>query len=1084
MTIGHSIGWILGLSLVLGAPALPLLLPQRAEGQAVELEEADRLQEQAKQLNKEGRYAEAISLVEKAVSILEKAIKPDHPNVAASLNNLAGHYDSQGLYGKAEPLYRRSLAILEKAFGPDHPDVATSLNNLAELYRNQGLYGKAEPLYRRSLAIREKAFGPVHPDVATSLNNLAVLHYFQGQNGKAEPLYRRSLAIREKAFGPVHPDVATSLNNLAELYRNQGLHGKAEPLYRRSLAIREKAFGPDHPDVATSLNNLAELYRNQGLYGKAEPLYRRSLAIREKAFGPVHPDVANSLNNLAELYYTQGWYGKAEPLYQRSLAILEKAFGPDHPDVATSLNNLAALYDSQGQYGKAEPLYQRSLAIREKVLGHDHPNVATSLNNLAFLYQNQGQYRKAESLYQHSLAIWEKVLGHDHPNVATSLNNLAFLYDSQGQYGKAEPLYQRSLAILKKAFGPDHPDVATSLNNLAEHYRDQGQYGKAEPLYQSSLTILKKTLGSKHLNVATSLNNLAGFYLSQKKFPKALTSLARGLDIEETNLISNLISGSEKDKREYLATFSGSTDSAISLHIQNMSTKPEAARLAFNSILRRKGRILNVLGSSIGLLRKRLNPSEQVLFTQLSEKYQQISTLASNPQGNQQTLPELEKEADTLQKQLLDRSAEFRQATLPVSIETVQKVIPANAAVLEFVQYQPFNPTAPQDKRFGDPHYAVYVLRSQGEPQWRELGTVSEFAPLLQEFKTTILNRMLPNEERLAAARALDAKLMEPVRGLIGKTDHLLIAPDGDLNLIPFAALLDKQNHYLLENYTITYLTSGRDLLRFQTHAKAKRPPLLLANPDFGTPNASANSDTLQDLAGLTFLPLTGTAEEATALEPLLNVKALTQKEATETVLKQNPSPVILHLATHGFFLEDQPLPKSDPKSDRLLIGHPPTLRIENPLLRSGLALAGANLHRSSESGILTALEVTGIDLQGTQLVVLSACQTGLGDIATGEGVYGLRRAFSLAGAESLVMSFWLTENTASKDLMVAYYQRLRKGEGRSQALRQVQLSMLKGELSKPGLDYSSPYNWAAFIPSGNWQPIDQWSAKPQKANL
>jgi CHAT domain-containing protein/Tfp pilus assembly protein PilF len=905
----HPIGWILGLSLVLGAPLVPLLLPQPIEAQTVELEEAKRLEQQAIQLYGQGRYTEAVLLAEKVV------------------------------------------------------------------------------------------------------------------------------------------------------------------------AIREKALGSDHPAVATSLNNLALFYLHQGQYGKAEPLYQRSLDISEKVLGRDHPDVATSLNNLALLYLHQGRYGEAEPLCQRSLAIREKTLGSDHPNVAASLNNLAGLYNTQGQYEKAEPLYQRSLDILKKVLGSDHPDVATSLNNLAGLYLHQEQYNAAELLYQHSLARFEKALGPDHPDVATSLNNLAGLYSTQGHYGKAEPLYQRSLAIREKTLGPDHPNVGTSLNNLAFLYFTQGHYGKAEPLYQRSLAIREKTLGSDHPNVGSSLNNLAVLYVSQKKFPQALSFLTQGLDIEETNLASNLISGSEKDKREYLALFSGSTDSAISFHLQNMPAKPEAARLAFNSVLRRKGRILDVLGSSIGVLRQRLKPSEQNLFTQLSEKYQQISTLASNPKGDRQTLPTLEKEAETLQKQLLDRSVEFRQATLPVSIEAVQKVIPANAALIEFIQYQPFNPTAPQNKRFAAPHYAVYVLRPQGEPQWRELGPVSDLAPLLKDFKNTILQRMTPKEDRIAAARALDDKLMEPVRALIGKTDHLLIAPDGDLNLIPFAALLDPQDHYLLENYTITYLTSGRDLLRFQTHTKAKRPPLVLANPDFGliSPTASSNPDASQDLAKFAFNPLAETAEEATALEPLLNVKALTQKEATETIIKQNPNPVILHLATHGFFLEDQPLPKPE----NSLNGQPPTLRIENPLLRSGLALAGANLHRRPEDGILTALEVTGIDLQGTQLVVLSACQTGRGDIANGEGVYGLRRAFTLAGAESQVMSLWNIENTAAKDLMVAYYQRLRKGEGRSQALRQVQLAMLKGELSKPNLDYAHPYNWAAFIPSGNWQPIDQWSVKP-----
>ena len=283
----------------------------------------------------------------------------------------------QGNYDRAVISARKALGIAEKIAGSNSPNVAESLNNLAGLYRSQGQYAQAEPLYKRSLAIWEKTLGPDHPDVATSLNNLAGLYMKQGQFALAEPLYKRSLAIWEKTLGSDHPNVATSLNNLAELYHDQGQYAQAEPLYKRSLAIWEKTLGPDHPNVAASLNNLAELYRNQGQYTESEPLYKRSLAIMEKALGPDHPNVATSLDNLAGLYDTQGQYAQAEPLYKRSLEIRETALGPDHSDVATSLNNLALLYRTQGQYALAEPIFKRALAIWEKTLGPDHPNVAS-----------------------------------------------------------------------------------------------------------------------------------------------------------------------------------------------------------------------------------------------------------------------------------------------------------------------------------------------------------------------------------------------------------------------------------------------------------------------------------------------------------------------------------------------------------------------------------------------------------------------------------------------------------------------------------------------------------------------------------
>jgi tetratricopeptide (TPR) repeat protein/CHAT domain-containing protein len=484
----------------------------------------------------QGQYAQAEPLYKRALAINEKVFGPDHLSVATGLNNLAYLSSTQGQYAQAEPLYKRSLAILEKALGPDHPNVAQSLNNLAGLYHARGRYAQAEPLYMRSLAIREKALGPDHPAVAQSLNDLAGLYRTQGHYAQAEPLYTRSLAIREKALGPDHPEVAQSLNNLALLYGNQGQHAHAEPLYKRSLAIDEKAFGPDHPEVAASLNNLADLYSTQGQHAEAEPLFKRSLAIKEKAFGPDHPDVALSLNGLAELYRIQGLYALAEPLYSRSLKIWERALGPDHPDVAASLNNLAALYSTQGRYAQAEPLHKRSLAIKEKALGPDHPDVAVSLNNLAGLYRTQGQYAQAEPLFRRSLAINEKALGPDHSSVARSLNNLAELYDAQGRYAQAEPLYMRSLAIDEKALGPHHPSVATTLNNLAGLYRRQGQHAQAEPLYKRSLAIDENALGPDHPSVGTSLNNLALLYKDQGQYAQAEPLYKRSLAIDEKAL--------------------------------------------------------------------------------------------------------------------------------------------------------------------------------------------------------------------------------------------------------------------------------------------------------------------------------------------------------------------------------------------------------------------------------------------------------------------------------------------------------------------------------------------------------------------
>jgi tetratricopeptide (TPR) repeat protein len=766
------------------------------------------------------------------------------------------------------------------------------MQQVIELY-NQGQYADAIPLAERALAIREKVLGAEHPDVATSLNNLALLYRAMGNYPQAEPLLQRALAIREKMLGAEHPDVATSLGNLALLYDEMGSYQQAEPLYQRALAIRERVLGVEHPDVATSLSNLAGLYRAMGNYQQAEPLLQRALAIREKALGAEHPDVAAaSLNSLAVLYSDMGNYQQAEPLLQRALAIREKVLGAEHPDVATSLNNLAGLYREMGNYPQAEPLLQRALSIWETVLGAEHPHVAVSLNNLALLYSNMGNYPQAEPLLQRALAIREKVLGAEHPDVANSLDNLANLYLKTGNYPKAEPLYQRALAIKEKALGAEHPQVASSLNNLEALYSDMGNYQQAESLLQQTLAIREKALGAEHPHVAQSLNNLAGLYWARGKSTQAITLLARGTNIEENNLEPILATGSEAQKHAYMETLSGIIDWTISMHLLEVPNNPEAAYLALTTLLRRKGRILDAVTDNLQTLRENLTPEDQELLDQLAATRSQLAALLFKeaedipPEEYRKKFANLKAKANQLENTLSRRSAQFRTESQPVTIEAVQQLIPVDTALIELVQYKPYNPAAKRDERWETPHYAAYILHATGEPQWLDLGEAAPINQTVAEFRHALQHRSGTIKQ---IARTLDEQLMQPIRQKLGNTNKLLLSPDSQLNLIPFAALVDENNNYLVENYAITYLTSGRDLLKLQHSSPSQSAPLLVANPDYSNPGdsapiacrdvtchvststggegfRSADSQRSTDLTTLEFQPLPGTAEEAVAV--------------------------------------------------------------------------------------------------------------------------------------------------------------------------------------------------------------------------
>lgn len=923
-----------------------------------------------------------------------------------------------------------------------------------------------------------------------------------GRFDQAVSPVERALAIRQRVLGPEHPSVAHPFNNLGLLHQDKGDYAKAEPLFIRALGIREKKLGPDHPDVASSLNNLASLYLNKGAYAKAEHLYRRGLLILEKALDPQHFKVAGNLNNLGVFYRNTGDYAKAEPLLQRAVSIWEKAVGPQHPEVALALNNLARLYDYKGDYLKAEPLFKRALTIREKALGADHPLVAGSLVYLANLYSDRGDNEQAEPLLQRALSIWEKV-GPEHPEVANTSNSLASLYLTRGDYAKAEPLLQRALSIWEKTQGPEHRNVAAALANLSNLYRKKGDYVKAEAFNERALAIFEKAMGPEHPDVAEALDALAALSAVKGDFVRAISFQLRANAISERNLALNLAAGSERQKLAYISLLSRQTDFTFSLHSQAAPDDPRALDLAFTTLLRRKGRVLDAMIDTVANLRRRFTPEDQKIFDQFVDLRSQLAALtlggagAAGSETYRTRIRPLEEEVEELEAKISSRSAEFRVQSQPVALDAVQAALPEGSALIEFVIY------TPQDIQTGKrkpPRYLAYLLAAQGRARWADLGEVGAIDHAVELWRRALRDPKRTDIKRLA--RIVDERVMQPARSLLngmpGETRRLLISPDGALNLIPFAALVDELDRYLVERYAISYLTSGRDLLRLQTSESSKNAPLVLANPLFGRAAAvAAHMDRRFGPPGkqagdqgqarvnprqIFFQSLPGTKHEALEIKALLSdAVVLVREEATEAALKKARAPRILHIATHGFFLNDQEPPSTEIRGGSG--GHNPsasnkrfdkgTPRIENPLLRSGLALAGVNEHRDGDDdGLLTAMEAASLDLWGTRLVALSACDTGVGEVKNGEGVYGLRRALALAGSETQVMSLWPAPDRETRSFMTGYYGRLLKGEGRGAALRQIQLEMPKDA------NLRHPYYWASFIQAGDWASLDGHSER------
>lgn len=637
------------------------------------------------------------------------------------------------------------------------------------------------------------------------------------------------------------------------------------------------------------------------------------------------------------------------------------------------------------------------------------------LNQRVVQLNQQAQYEQAIEAARRACDLVGEHLGTEHPFLATSLNNLAELYRTTGHYARTETLYQQALAIRRAAFGEIHPTVAAILHNLAGLYLTIGDYAGAEP------PLRRKGIGAEVLAVQRDVI-LSGRY-------PALESRLRELSALRMQIAQK--------------TLTGPGPEGVEAHLQRVKEWS----------LRRE--------------RWETELAHQIPEMNLSEGLQNIDH------------------------------------------RLIARELPEGAAFVEFVHFDVFDFSArpaQSASRWSPAHYAAFVIQA-GKPEdtrFVDLGDASLIDRLAGEFIAAVtskaaLARHLKAGSSLSERRSyqsigttLRKILFAPLQDALGGCTRVFLSPDGELTRLPFETLPTDDGHYVIDDYQISYLSTGRDIVRLNAAAPDQSAlPLVVADPDFDLSNndAAPVSAVTTRMRGrrrtcdlnrdpLRFEHLPGTRIEGQQVADLLGVQPMLDGAALEGTLKAFHSPRILHIATHGFFLPDQQRIPGREGTD-LTIREPTMSRLErfleqpgeNPLLRSGLALAGANtwnrggsLPPEAEDGLLTAEDVSGLDLLDTELVVLSACQTGLGEVRIGEGVFGLRRAFVVAGAKTLIMSLWKVPDIQTQGLMVDFYQRILAGQSPADALREAQLAMKTR--------YPHPYYWGAFICQGDPGPL------------
>ena len=955
--------------------------------------------------------------------------------------------------------------------------------------KEQGKYDQAIPIAEQTLVQFGQEFGKAHHYYGVGLHDLGLLYRYTAQFDKALDCMKRSVENAAVSIGKDHQEYGIRLNDLAGIYKEMGQYEKALPLYYKALDNAEKSLGKSHAFYGTYLNDLAALYYLAGQYEKALPIYLEAKNNAEKNYGKSHREYGTRLNNLAALYKAMGLFDKALPLYTEALENTEKAAGKDHPVYGSNLNNLAGLYEDLGQYEKAESLYLASLTNTEHSLGKHHPYYGIRLNNLATLYETMGQYKKALPLLLEALDNTEKSLGKSHPLYGSRLNGLAGHYESIGDFQQALPLYLLALENTEKSVGKSHPDYGNSLSNLALIYRRTGQYEKALPLYLEALQNAENSLGKQHKIYGNRLLNLASFY-TQTGQP----ALGLPLFLEYWSNLKNQISGgfsflSENEKNALIQTMEKSFHTLQSQYLQFSKDSKSVAGYSYDLEMATKGMIL---ASGINMQSAIRSSGDSLALAMYDDWLLLRGAIAreqSMPLEQQRNdLSEIVEQAEKMEAQLARRSTELtgRKEVGMVDWKQVQQALGDQDVAVEFTSF-----------RYGHGNYwtdsTVYmalVLRKNDEmPKMVPLCTEKQLDSLLRSTATDDPafvsglyrgGRTHTSRQNIAHTRKLYDLVWKPFDTLLRAGDHVYFSPSGRLHQLAFAAIPYKNQTLLSDRYRLEQVSSTAALTVEEVYQAPKQLALVggvdYENYDFN--NAVDSDSVVKAVSGN--VPSTGSEDTWSYLEGTLNeVSRIEAIAATAniqcTVLKGNTaseerikamsgkaSPDVLHIATHGFFF---PEPGKNADTNTQSNASAQVFRqSKNALNRSGLLLSGANrswhdaaASQGHEDGIYTALEATYVPLFNTELVVLSACETGLGDIKGSEGVYGLQRAFKAAGAKHMMMSLWKVPDSETAEFMTIFYGHYLGEKPVTAAFQQTQ-SEMRDKYRK------DPYKWAAFV--------------------
>lgn len=940
--------------------------------------------------------------------------------------------------------------------------------------------------------------------------------YNQGKYNDALNFAKKCLEISESEYGNRHINTALSLSILGMIYSELGSYSQAVAAHERCLGIYKANFSKSFRDISLILSNLANAYSKMNEYQKAKVLYTESIDILNKNFGDNNIDVAIVMSNLCDLNIMTNNYDEAIKLCNRSLEIKEKKLGKNDACLTYTLDSLAAVYTSIQDFGKAESLLKRSIDISTQTNGVKHPRTVFTKQRLADLLLESGNLSEAEKLYKNILSTKEEILGKDHPEISSCLNNLACIYIALNDKENAKILLERSIALDDNKFGKESDKKNSALSNLALLYIANKEFSKAENTIQKLLSTIKFNCEGSKASLKNDLRIYALFLLNQEKYDEAWNIMLQVDKLNEELLEKVMSFASESQQLAFVDTFRMDHACIFNLANQYLSKNQNIINQSFNIWLKNKGKIFESQKEYYESIFKGNDQSSKKLINELSvirkelAKQMLVVPEENSKNINNKIIDELILKKEKIEHKLAETNKKIAMVKIKNKVDYTQlrKALPKGGVLLDFIRTEGNEGYGSLAKQLKTSHYAVYILTANSIDPVKiiDLGESSIIDHEIMNLQRA-LNGGNEDQSSVQAAEVVKKSclklyqmLFSPIKNAIFDNKNVYLSPDGLLNMLPFEILCDNSGKFLILDYTFTYLAAGRDILGFGLFPEASGTNILIGNPDYNLDEKSQEKEAKRlqvrssrnfnistpqnDMKNLHFSPLPGTEKEVLAISSILgktNTEIFLRKQALEEVIFSKQSPGILHLATHGFFINKGESLESGKSNNNLFYmlssdamyakqTHDEVNYI-SPLLRSGIALAGANISYSDSSimkgsGILTAYKILNLNLIGANLVVLSACESGLGEVKSGEGIFGMRRAFSQAGAKSMVTSMWAVPDAETKDLMVSFYKNIQeKKMNRAQALRSAAIDVLTSVSIKYG--HSNPYFWGAFTFTG-----------------